>query len=202
MKRIKLNLSCYTLMIILLSSCANYTCILDVDLYSKSNCKKAIQINSIENTNKGCMYDIKGYFRFNDRDYIGKGKMHIQDSTFFIQLREPKIRKVKFFNLTIGVGEQYDEVVLIDEKKLKFQFKLSDKLKKGKELICRFRFLQSSLNNDFDLDIVYIVSLDRGIIGTYFSKFDKDGIELIINREGDILEQNFDYSGCKFRVMK
>ncbi len=156
-------------------------------------------IKEIKQKNSGCEYIITIVCSVFNRDYFPNTIFYKNNRKFFIQFTEPKTKPAILFDLSSEVGKEENLVIeTINNRKnsLKETFSviLEKKLKCKDEIVYVFRIKGFFRYYEGLFDIVYFVTDEAGVIGSYISKFTDKGVEIYLAPGGNICREQIDYS--------
>lgn len=182
--------------------CDNNECFQDYRIFSSSEAPLIRVIGMKPN----CVYRFEGQFWFEKTPIISEGDMVMRNDALHLKIDLLDSSEVTYFDFSKGIGDHYD--ITFDLTALNFspneKFVISVdnivKNSKGAEVFV-FRVNQGYIANDssgYRADLVYFVTRESGIIGSFISK-KYDDVEAVMQHRGDILEDVLDYSTKEFR---
>jgi hypothetical protein len=157
----------------------------------------------ITNEIRNCVFSYKGQFWFEGEAIISDGEMFFEDDSILLTINAIKSSKIKFFDFSKDIGEEYKVLFCPKNSILKtdvaFQVTIEEifTTTNGVEIFM-YRMHKAFVLDDVASDIVFFVSREKGIIGSYISDFD-NGVELVISPRGDILKNVIDYSHKEYK---
>ena len=194
------------LIITILASCSNHStnqCLKDYIIEKpKTRHPSLVILNELNNDEtSGCTYKIRIACSVFRNNYFPNAVFYKNRQKFYVQFKNPETRPFILFNLSSKVGEEkefnIEPIHRKDEEKIlksNFSVVLEKKLKCGQQEVFVFRVKEFFNYYEGWPDIVYFVTSDSGVIGSYFSHFDKNGAEVYIAPAGNICKEQIDYS--------
>jgi len=147
-----------------------------------------------------CSYKVNFTFSPRSNSAIGaKGEMTIRGNSVWFQLYDPPTMEFKFFDFDLDSNQfinseiRYQSGSPLETEKTIIKVLLENAIQVTDDLIYVFRAKEAFYYEDLPLDVVYFVSKNRGVIGTYLSTF-YEGKENYFYPRGDVLYDYVDYS--------
>jgi hypothetical protein len=203
----------FLLNIITLISCSNNTtnqCLKDY-FKGTTNLNRLPSLRIIKekkhDNDSGCEYIITIECSVFERDYFPNTIFYKNNKKFYIQFNDPKTKPAVIFDLSSKVGKEKNLVIeTIDNKgsglKETFSVILEKKLKCKNETVYVFRIKDFYRYYEDLFDIVYFVTDEAGVIGSYCSKFNDKGGEIYVAPGGNVCPEKIDYSKMEEREFR
>jgi len=177
------------------------TCIDKYPYKSKFDKRLFIEIDSTILTRTGCSYMISTSFQLADSAIADRGLLHVENDKFYLRFIEPDSKEFVLFDLTESDSASKKIEISFVDGVVSFDCQLQDKVVTDDNLnVWIFRISDLFHNENASLDVVIFVTREYGIIGSYLTDIDYDGMRVLISPAGDILESYIDYS--KFEKRK
>ncbi|HYF69448.1 MAG TPA: hypothetical protein VD884_14990 [Ohtaekwangia sp.] len=132
--------------------------------------------------------------------------MHFANNAIFFKIEEINSSAVKYFDFTKGVNEQYQ--IIFDQRNSDFHESIVFNTRIEKIVpassgvnVYVYRIEGAFTYEGFYFDLIYFVSREKGVIGSYISSLE-NGVETVIDPAGNILKEEIDYSDKVFRVLE
>jgi len=153
-----------------------------------------------------CKYRIQIACSIFKNDFNPTAIFFKEENKYYIQFNNPKTDAVVLFDLSSKLGKTMEITFKEDstEKefiKNHFSVILEKKLTCNKKDIYEFRVKELYFYEGKWLDVVYFVTQESGVIGSYFSIKDKNGNEIMIKPKGNICKEEIDYSKIEERIV-
>ena len=151
-----------------------------------------------------CTYVYEGQFWIQGRHLISGGKISFEDDALFITIDALESMPIRYFDFEKKPGDEY--WISIESKKLpiytKFVAKVDSIVKSSNgNWVHVFRIVRGFSNDGHESDLVFLVSKENGIIGSYISDIENQ-IKIMAVPRGDILRDVIDYSEIELRSIK
>lgn len=195
--------------IITLISCQNShrDCFDDYSFDSEFDKRLYVMIDSSMTTRVGCSYFIDTYIPLADSSIAKQAIMYLTDNKLYLKLERPESDDFVLFDLEIPEKkEQCVEINYADTVK-RFNCILEEKIITiDKLLVYRYRvedlfYYYPDIEFTSSLDVIFFVTKEFGIIGTYLTDIEFDGAEVMIAPAGNIFKDYIDYSEIKLRKL-
>jgi hypothetical protein len=204
--------------IILVTSCnQHYKCLVSYQADSKANRpahlnsyieKPYFSIDSTIKSGRGCKYFTRVYIPVPDSSISWESIMIFKGKKVYMKLVDIPSKTFILFDFDLDVGEYSEIRIKFKDGEKRFQTSLLDKIT-TKEQIEVFIFKIKDLlylYDDFKFikseDVVFFVTEQNGIIGSYVSGIEKDGQKIMIAPAGEILSDYIDYSDLELRLIQ
>ena len=186
------------LLILLIGCFNNYNSIQYVESFIKGK-EPFIYITGLSHQ-KG-VYKANIYFVFSTSKSINtQGLLYCRNDGIYIKIKDGT-EYHKYFDFKNKINEPY--YVTIEQKgfSTKIEVKLEKVAKWKMKDVYKYRFKNTFLYFDQSYDMIFLVTKENGIIGSYFSGFHNNK-EYMVGSYGNILDKVFDYSDLEKRVLK
>lgn len=164
-------------------------------------------INKLKNKDDTiCKYRIQIACSIFKNDFNPTAIFFKKEKKYYIQFNNPKTDPIVLFDLTSKLGKEKEIVFKEDSTKKKF-FKNRFSVLLERKLVCNnknmyeFRVKEFYFYEGKWFDVVYFVTQESGVIGSYFSFKDKNGKEMMIKPKGNICKEKIDYSKIEERII-
>jgi hypothetical protein len=183
-------------LLFLLSSCRTNknNCLVNYTIYK--GIKESPALSVTKKTEDKCHYQIKllnCFQGFNESN----GEMYVNNNGVYIKLLQPKTTYFRLFDFFQQV-EDIKNINIISSGNNKEDFRIRSKLEsvivKDNMKVYIFRLIDFICFEKKAFDTVFFVTKDNGVIGSYHSTYNENGVEVVIYPVGDVLENIIDYS--------
>lgn len=203
-KRLTVKTVLYGLIMILVAceDAKNFQCLEDYLLYEGDvRASPAISILK-EDPKSSCQYLVKYISCINKDIIMGEGSMYLKDSVFFLHLSEANTKSLALFDFNKVEGEAYSvkaEYQISDDKinTNEVEVVVENSVRWNNTKVKVFRVKDFFCDMDYVYDTVFFITLDNGVIGSYFSEIreiDGKQTEVYAYPNGNILPDMIDYS--------
>ncbi|UII22890.1 hypothetical protein [Fulvivirga ligni] len=173
-------------------------CSHDLKYLSGGN-KPVIAITGKDNSVKdSCQYLIDFNYWFKDNAVSRKGSLLIHNDAFYVRLKESQSGFVRYFDFTKKAHDAYEVEMLVDGKKYVIKIIVEEVVVKNNQQYHVFRFIDSFEFKNNRTDTIIIASLNKGILGSYFT-YNRNGVNIMLMPEGELLDDMIDYSNVEKR---
>lgn len=198
--RFKLLVILFTLLFVAAVRCVSEFCEIEYPQFKSKDDAPFIYIS--ERVGR-CTYGIKAYIHAGGKEIISGGELQYRANAFYLTIDSLSTSKVKLFDFSQDVGDEY--FVLFDRlSKTSGQMQMSVEniatSKKGSKIYI-FRLKGAFIYDGDSNDMVFFVSRENGIVGSYISSY-FEGLELVVAQRGDILLDELDYTSKEFRILE
>src|SRR5690606_5937214 len=192
-KRIYEAINVYLVLIlfpIVFSGCTPSECNVDYESHLNPEDPPYIYITSKESN---CIYNFTGSFWLTEINFQSYGEMHFVDNAIFLKIEEINSTAVKYFDFTKEVNEKYHITFNQNNSDLSKSIVFNAQIEKIVTMMSGinvyvFRIDRAFIYEGYYFDLVYFVSKENGVIGSYVSNF-KNGVERVIEPAGNILRK-------------
>lgn len=175
-------------------------CLKDFLVYKNVKDTPALAIKN-EQALKNCKYEIILLSTLVDGKTQLEGLMWLYDDAFYIELLDPSSVSFKLFDLNQEINKTKNVIIRLTESKgfdiereISVKFEAKYQTKNSDEIVFKYRISSLFKYEGDEFDIVYFITRSSGVIGSYISKINDMGTEIIIQPAGNILENQIDYS--------
>jgi len=196
---IKLKIIVTTVLMVLLSACKeeNNGCLIN---YTKFR-EKDLPFIHIDSLAVDCNYYFHGAFWLSKKAFYSSGLLTLENNAFYLTLNSYAINKIKYFDFSKQTGELYDIQFNLTDSIFNLNVRVDTIINLENATASIFRIKNGWHNQEITTDLIYLVSKEKGILGSYISGFDADG-EWIAATRGNILKDYIDYSKKQFGVIE
>lgn len=175
-------------------------CLKDFLVYQNVKDSPALTIKNKQALDN-CKYEIILLNSLVDGKYQIEGLMWFNNDAFYIELVDPLSSSIKLFDLNHEINktknvniELADINGLVNKRDISVILEAKYQTKNLEEIVFKYRIRNLFKYEGDEFDIVYFITKSSGVIGSYISKINDKGIEIIIQPAGNILENQIDYS--------
>jgi hypothetical protein len=162
----------------------------------------AINIDSIGSNNNGCIYYVKMFLTLSYNSFSDKAILYLNKEKFYMKLINPESEEFVLFDMRLKEPQTQKIGIKYANKldSLNCVFEKSFITKDNYEVkVFRIKNFQSLQN--ISADAIFFVTLDYGIVGSYFTDFDLNGEEIMFSPAGEIFRGYMDYSNIKLKQL-
>ena len=156
-------------------------------------------------TNDLCSF--RGEFSLNHKNYQFTGKIYQENNGVYLNFDSLVTNDIRYFDFNTKEGKGYSVTFKLKSRESAVQQIKLDKIHRlirnnRNEEVYRFRVVDGFEYQRERSDIVFFVTADNVVIGSYVSEFGIDGNEWVVLPCGDILRDQIDYSQKTFGVIE
>ena len=185
--------------ILVFTNCQNNKkCFDDYNFESEYHRNLFIEIDSTKPSSQGCSYYVNMFINLSDSTEIHNAILYLENKQIFIKPENNNFDKFLLFDLTLEEYSKYP--IKIKSKKGEYIFNsiFENKILTDIGIVNQYRienlYSDHFWKTSFKCDVVFFVSEKYGIIGTYLTDENSEGIKIIISPAGNILEEYIDYT--------
>ena len=174
-------------------------------LIDLDSCKSPFfrKISSLEND----LCSFRGDFSLNHNYYQFTGKIYQENNAIYLHFDSLVTNDIRYFDFDAKEGNSYAVTFKLESGASAVQQIKLDKIYRlirnnGNDDVYRFRVVDGFEYESEKSDIVFFVTTDNVVIGSYVSEFGKDDSEWVVLPCGDILRDQIDYSQKTFGVIE
>ncbi len=161
------------------------------------------KISSSEND----LCSFRGDFSLNHEYYQFTGKFYRENNGIYLDFDSLVTNDIRYFDFNAKEGNSYSVTFKLVSRESAVQQIKVDKIYRlirnnGNDDVYSFRVVDGFKYESERSDIVFFVTADNVVIGSYVSEFGIDGNEWVVLPCGDILRDQIDYSQKTFGVIE
>jgi hypothetical protein len=184
----------------------SHTCLTKYDKQSEFTKRLFIEIDTTLEPNEDCKYNAVTSIPLADSSYSDNSLFYLEDDKFYMRLKNPTSEDFIIFDMGLPMPQAYKIEIHYQDTVMRFDGRFEKKLITHDNLevrVFRIKNLFCYYPDDFcsPLDVVFFVTKDHGVIGSYLSGFENNGQEILIAPAGDIFKEYLDYSKIKLRYL-
>jgi len=187
---------------VFLTSCGSNSCEI---AFKDFNLNKSAPIIYITSRKDNCQYFYSGEFWVNNSHFISNGELFLENKVIYLALDSMKNKHLKYFDFNTEKGGSYlisfnsgRKITKTTQQEVQIEDVISVD---GGEDVFLFRIIGGFVYEGESSDIIFFVSVKRGVIGSYVSERNNNG-EIIAVERGDILRAHIDYSKKQFGTLR
>lgn len=191
------------------TSCSNSNkCFNEYPIKSEFYKPTYISVDSSMVEEKGCIYFVSTQIPLADSSFSFYGRMSFINNKFCLQLITPKSNDFVLFDMGLKDSQVKKIEITYQDQKKSFDCIYEKKIITKEQIEVRvfkvidLYYYHHSMEFSCSLDVVFFVTRDFGIIGSYLTDIDLDGSEVMISPAGEILKDYIDYSNLELRTLE
>ena len=145
----------------------------------------------ITSTEDSCTYRVQINLWTSTWYRLLEGELTWADNAYKIRLPILGEESIRVFDFSMPVDSEYI-VRFAEDVSFNAHIQWKGRIESDKSAYA-FRFEHAMLEDEYDLDIVYLVCPEAGILGSYISGY-FEGKETVMSPRGDLLRKYIDYS--------
>lgn len=161
-----------------------------------------------EDSRHGCEYKVALDFCLGGQLIHDEGLMTADDGRISLRLNSPKSENFVLFDFSYDSAEMYYASIELDSsingvRDYQIAVTVDNKYNRDNKIIYAFRVTDFYCYTEYSYDLVYFVTEESGVIGSYVSDFDAaNGREYYMYPSGDFLPDLIDYTKKTETVLK
>jgi len=166
------------------------------------------RIDSILHKEGKCEYVTETFIALNENTISYKAALYIESNQIIARLKDLKSEPFTLFDFQAQKGSIYQIEIEVDSKRFYRECFVEDIITTGEgvkvfvykieELFCFF--VDGKVKKKEN--VIFFVTKENGVIGSYISSIENDGQKIIISPAGDILARYIDYSDVELRLIQ